>query len=658
MKTKYTTVITSKVKQSHKLKLKLNRLPRHSCLIPRNDEIKKILFLFAVLFSISSYSQTPNKNLKEYSYAQLFDMIAKEKDSVFTLKDAHIKYNAKTDSLLTTTKYGFMNVTPVNKSPKKIVIDKQLKFTNVYFSDKFYRADIEDDSSSAYYGGYLFNLHCKENVEFRNVLGLQLHNSIFEKEFRFFNNTIFQLENKFFRDKKIQQGFSISKNIFKKGVDINNYTNTPFQDKAPFIEFYKNTIYTNYSEQKPEVNNRFHIRMNEINNFAIIADNIIKGEGISRLVFTKNKQLSFVNNKFESPRVTFAIKETIDNLVVKENSFSKGVRLNFTHLKPSDLIEWKQFNNSITSFNAFDNYTALLPDKEYEEIQSDSFATYYKEELRFKNLEVYGGEAALRGALYRHYRENFDMVSANAVYMNLKDFETKHLEFMYEANPSFDSFFQWKVNQFLKVFSNYGTKPSKAITFSVYVIFVFALFYLFFPNSWDRYGKNRILDRYSFFLKYMDKKAGIHEVYLEGQKEEILAYDEYKKLIEKSDKRVPKFFTATVLPIYKWSVAGTQLSTSFLRKIDVMKGTWSELPKSKRIWKSILLVTVFLIAILYDVFIKVLNALMLSINTFTTLGFGEIPIKGLPRYLAIIQGFIGWFMLTIFSVSLISQLLN
>jgi len=35
-----------------------------------------------------------------------------------------------------------------------------------------------------------------------------------------------------------------------------------------------------------------------------------------------------------------------------------------------------------------------------------------------------------------------------------------------------------------------------------------------------------------------------------------------------------------------------------------------------------------------------------------------IPIKGLPRYLAIIQGFIGWFMLTIFSVSLISQLLN
>ena len=78
------------------------------------------------------------------------------------------------------------------------------------------------------------------------------------------------------------------------------------------------------------------------------------------LNFNKNKTLSFVNNQFESPRVRFIVKETIDNLVLKENNFSKGVRLNFTHLKPSDLIEWKQFNNSITSSNAFNNYTDLL----------------------------------------------------------------------------------------------------------------------------------------------------------------------------------------------------------------------------------------------------------------------------------------------------------
>ena len=70
------------------------------------------------------------------------------------------------------------------------------------------------------------------------------------------------------------------------------------------------------------------------------------------------------------------------------------------------------------------------------------------------------------------------------------------------------------------------------------------------------------------------------------------------------------------------------------------------------------LIGTFGFVLIFDVIVKMLNTRMLSINTFTTLGFGEIPIKGLPRYLAIIQGFIGWFMLTIFSVSLITLLLK
>jgi hypothetical protein len=208
------------------------------------------------------------------------------------------------------------------------------------------------------------------------------------------------------------------------------------------------------------------------------------------------------------------------------------------------------------------------------------------------------------------------------------------------------------------VFSAYGTEPARAIIFSFYVILIFALIYLFFPNSWDSHGKHRIIHRYTFFMKYMNRNQGIHEVYLEEKQPELLAYEEFKNIINESSKSVPRFFKATALPLYKWSLSGTQLTASFLSRFDVLKGTWEEVPQNHRWWKVILLIGTFSIAILYDIMIKILNALMLSINTFTTLGFGEIPIKGLPRYLAIIQGFIGWFMLTIFSVSLISQLLN
>lgn len=56
-------------------------------------------------------------------------------------------------------------------------------------------------------------------------------------------------------------------------------------------------------------------------------------------------------------------------------------------------------------------------------------------------------------------------------------------------------------------------------------------------------------------------------------------------------------------------------------------------------------------------FISVLNALTLSLNSFVTLGFGRIPTTGAAKYICILQGFIGWFLLSLFTVSLINQIL-
>ena len=55
--------------------------------------------------------------------------------------------------------------------------------------------------------------------------------------------------------------------------------------------------------------------------------------------------------------------------------------------------------------------------------------------------------------------------------------------------------------------------------------------------------------------------------------------------------------------------------------------------------------------------ISLINAITLSLNSFTTLGFGTIPTKGVARYLCIIEGFLGWFLLSIFTVALINQVL-
>ena len=71
--------------------------------------------------------------------------------------------------------------------------------------------------------------------------------------------------------------------------------------------------------------------------------------------------------------------------------------------------------------------------------------------------------------------------------------------------------------------------------------------------------------------------------------------------------------------------------------------------------KSLLTTLAF---IAYYIFIDILNAVTLSLNAFTTLGFGDIPTHGVGRYVTIIEGFVGWFILTIFSVSLINQVLG
>jgi hypothetical protein len=56
--------------------------------------------------------------------------------------------------------------------------------------------------------------------------------------------------------------------------------------------------------------------------------------------------------------------------------------------------------------------------------------------------------------------------------------------------------------------------------------------------------------------------------------------------------------------------------------------------------------------------ISLLNALTLSLNAFITLGFGNIPTKGLARYVCVLEGFMGWFLLSIFTVALINQVLQ
>jgi hypothetical protein len=618
--------------------------------------MKKILFLLAVLFSIQSFSQ--ETKFKEYSYTEFFKLIEEEKDTIFSLENAIIKINPITDNGFLITQDEFISIATNRQKFKEFEvfkkINKEINLNNVQF--KFYNRNIANPKIAI-----IKNIEFLKPVSFINVTDVLLQNIRF-------NSKVSIEYTKEFKELDNYKKFEFAQIILFDSCLFNNSLGI-FKSRQNKSRIQFNISNSLIKPQKPSKieDSPFPLglQINFYNSWSFgFSNNQVEDYGTSRIFIDDVDEVNFSNNTFTNPLLLWLVKKNGNLTEVINNHFEKQLLLELTKDVNSTLsLDYKQFNKNLFTYNV-NSY--FLNEHQYAESDfkpdnariSNRNINFYIKHVAIENEFAYKKEQKLKAELYNLYKQTFDNDFANLVYIDMKDLETKRLEYLYSISPSFDTFFTWKINQFLKVFSAYGTKPSKAVIFSMYVILLFAFIYLLFPNSWDSHGRKRIMNRYAFFFKYMNKKSGIHEVYLDNQKEDLLEFDEFKALVAQQGKTVPKFFTATALPLYKWAISGTKLSAGILKRVDIMKGTWSDLPKSKRIWKSILLIGAFSIAVIYDILIKMLNALMLSINTFTTLGFGEIPIKGLPRYLAIIQGFIGWFMLTIFSVSLISQLLN
>ncbi|MCK0178868.1 potassium channel family protein [Flavobacteriaceae bacterium S0862] len=614
---------------------------------------RKLTIIFFLLISTMALGQE-GIEFKTFSHAEFFKMIEQETDTLFELKNAIIEFRPETDSIY--GKVRKLSNTVVEHTYTRtdtLYIDKEIRLDNVHF----------EHSGSLGIVGVFNHVVFNKSVALYGCSGIVINHCKFLKGFRIDPSRTVQNAYKLGIDWFNMQGINASdvknidleSNVFLGGLrawmDFDNSQNA----EALSLGISDSKIYLS-KERGINVITGADIWTLSLNNNEFIDEEYLQ----IRAVRVNN--FFVINNVFNNNPEFRAIQlQGFQNLGITNNTFKKTALFDFDNFTRHNRIQMNTFTNSFISSDGFRPFISSIRGKDsirgFEFYQS-KYIDEYRQSFAFQNLGAYNNEIKLLGQLKDLYNLQYDNVSANKAFISMKNLETQRLKYLYKQEPNFDTYFQWKVNQFLYLFSDYGTKPSKAIVFSVYVILLFALIYLFFPNSWDRHGRKRIVDRYTFFLKYMDKEAGIHEVYLEDQKEDLLEFADFKSIIEAKENKVPKIFTVTAMPLYKWAVSGTKLTASILNRVDIMKGTWNDLPQSERIWKSILLVGAFLIAVLYDIFIKMLNAVMLSINTFTTLGFGEIPIKGLPRYLAIIQGFIGWFMLTIFSVSLISQLLN
>lgn len=343
-----------------------------------------------------------------------------------------------------------------------------------------------------------------------------------------------------------------------------------------------------------------------------------------------NLSNSFITNQFSVHHCKFK-----GNVLAEALNFSTG----------NAKLEWASFaNNKIAVY-----------DTEQKIFLNGQTLPQFKDDFYFNTL------ISTYALFYTTYRQQGNRLSANSCYREWKDVETAYLAYMKNKSADFQLYFNWLMNVFLKVFCDYGTNPIKSMVWSFYVMLGFALFYFFFPKQSGIQQNLPLRLQIKNLSRWFTEKESMQKLFQEAKQDQEVKQDENLELREFINTHKKS------LPLYYWFLGGRWFNLSLIYyKIEytLLSGlsriidSWRAKNTFFRSLASISFLIILLFMVLVDVFMRVLDSLTTSLNAFSTLGFGEIPVRGVAKYLAVLEGFIGWFLLSIFSVSLISQIIQ
>lgn len=292
--------------------------------------------------------------------------------------------------------------------------------------------------------------------------------------------------------------------------------------------------------------------------------------GLSINLNVKSENL-FITENILNANLILANGNT-EKLTLEENEFSAEAGIAFSKFSLPTLSQKLNFN-----WNDIKNFKIRSVDPLKFSVENTTYMRIYGGEIEEDLAETKAfWEIMKTYTFFKNYYEQIGNYQAvNEVTREMKDIRLNRLKWEYKTNPKLHNWFSWRLASLLKLYTEHGTDPAKALVISFWILLIFAVIYFFFPSDWD--------------------------------------------------------------PIPKWMILG-----------DMIKN-WHDPAVSKP--KAVILA-------FYYVGVSFLNSFMLSLNAFVTLGFGAIPTTGFARYLTIIQGFIGWFLLSIFTVALLNQMFN
>ncbi|HAI74697.1 MAG TPA: hypothetical protein DCM08_00480 [Microscillaceae bacterium] len=256
------------------------------------------------------------------------------------------------------------------------------------------------------------------------------------------------------------------------------------------------------------------------------------------------------------------------------------------------------------------------------------------------------------------YKGRGDLESGNHCYIEMKNMETRRLWYIYQKTPNLYNYFKYQINYFLQYFCDYGTNPVKSVLYSFYVILYFAIFYFIFPSEKDNLYLSRLSPVTAWFSGFFSSKQHDVALGLALQRFVTTRYKETLKTMRIQFGKYPYALRVLGKPLYNLSIMVRSFNYWVVVKQRLIPGEWSKKTRLQQIWGSVQIISFFSIYLLLGLVARIINAATLSVNAFVTLGYGEITAVGMSRYLAVVEGLVGWFLLSIFSVSLISQILQ
>ena len=615
---------------------------------------KEVLGFCLLIAWIQGYSQP-----KTMSVSELFRRIEASRDSVFMLENAVISVNTVADKRFVLYDSDSLINANVPLSDT-LFINKAVVFRNVTFSNAV--------------GFYKIVFQKRVQWEGTGFQFLKLSGCRFLKEFVFEKPVV---KDGFYFEKCVFKGdvtwsefpeeagwFRVNRCTFYGDFINSDHENTSFQlvpencdfhgsnffrpsEKGYFVSF-RNCRFTPLPSAKVRLYNdllcfrHFNGRIEMINcKLKALSDKDVAdfSQMNSESVFLSNVEFDVFFYAIYSNFKNFKVVGSTFKRRIEFRDFSFNVNhtsLNFSQIAHQVVIKKDLWSEYLKSGQPYIPYLAKTDNE-------------LSDEYNFKEL------VAVYSQLLNIYKFRGDQVSYNECYLEMKDIQTRKAAFDFRQQKNLPNLFSWKLNEFMGFFCDYGTNPARALVVSFYVILFFALLYVVFPSEEDNLSRHRITAFFSNALLYFQSgsrpppKTSLADIQeLENLHQSLLV----------SQNRIPKILSWLGNPLFKLMLLYNRFSRWTYQHTNLIQLPWQEQSHVRKLVLGLLVAGYFVGFFLFGLFMRLLNALALSLNVFVTLGYGEIPAKGFMRYLAVVEGVSGWFLLSIFSVSLIGQILS